>query len=342
MSVFRGLTVQNALKQFVKIFFAWCVSIVILSFLFLVYYIMPVHEKNINGGTDYVWQPNSFWVKMTEGVSFGRLDSLGFNNDSVVNNPDVLVLGSSHMEAMEVLQYENTSALLQHFLKGKYSVYNKGISGHSFYKVCQYLPVNLNMYHNKPKYVFIESSTINISREHVEQIFSKKIKNKKSYDTGFIGTLQKIPFFRLIYLQYDSGLFKIFTPNRGKKINAQNKNDVIDPKPYHQLFEYLENLEKEYGTQIIIAYHPTGKIQKDGSIEFKASERLKLFSQVSKKYGITFVDLTDDFEKMFYTEYHVAHGFVTGRLEYGHLNRYGHECMAKAVYKSIMELEKEN
>ena len=321
---------------------AWIVSAVILSLLLLLYSVTPVHVENTKGNTDYVWTPNSIWIKATEGIAFGQYDAQGFNNENVIENPDILILGSSHMEASNVLQTENAAYILKELLKEKYSVYNMGISGHHFFKTCQYLPKNLSLFSKSPKYIVIETSTVNVSEKNIDDIKNKTVKHTKSYDSGIIGTLQKVPYFRLVYFQYDGGLLKIFAPNREKKKFAQSKDDVIDPKPYHQLFEYLRNLEKEYGTQIIIAYHPTGKIQKDGSIEFKSSERKNLFSRISKEYGITFVDLTDDFEKMFYEEHHVAHGFVTGKIGSGHLNRYGHECMAKAVYKSIKELEKEN
>ena len=321
---------------------AWIVSAVIISLLLLLYSVTPIHVENIKGNTDYVWKPNSIWIKATEGIAFGQYDAQGFNNKNVVENPDVLVLGSSHMEATNVLQTENAAYILGELLKEKYSIYNMGISGHHFYKVCQYLPKNMSLFSKAPKYVVIETSAVSVSEKNIDDIKNKKVKHTKSYDTGIIGALQKVPYFRLVYLQSSKGLLKIFVPDRKKKKSVQNKDDEIDQKPYHQLFEYLKNIEKEYGTQIIIAYHPTGKIQKDGSIEFKPSERKKLFNQISKEYEITFVDLTDDFEKMFYEEHHVAHGFVTGKIGSGHLNRYGHECMAKAVYKTIKELEKEN
>ncbi|WP_073116456.1 hypothetical protein [Fibrobacter sp. UWCM] len=83
-----------------KFFLAGITAILLLSILIAGYYTIPVHSPNIQGGTDFVWEPNSFWIKQTEGISFGRLDAHGFNNDSVINNPDILILGSSHMEKM--------------------------------------------------------------------------------------------------------------------------------------------------------------------------------------------------------------------------------------------------
>ena len=63
----------------------------------------PLREKSRYENTDYVWEPNTFWGGMNEGVSFGVIDGQGFNNQSVVEHPDILVLGSSHTEGRNVM-----------------------------------------------------------------------------------------------------------------------------------------------------------------------------------------------------------------------------------------------
>lgn len=324
-----------------KILAAWVVAVILLSLIFVFYYIRPVHIDNARGDSDYVWPSYSYWVTLTEGVSVGHFDSLGFNNALVIKNPDILVLGSSHMEGTNVMQNEVAPYLLGDALKGIYSVYNKGISGHNFYKTCQYLPVNLEMYENVPKYVVLESSTVDIKQKNIDEILSKKVKHTQSYSSGIIGTMQKVPFFRLLYMQTAGGLLKLFIPSKVTKPSDSQASASFDKTPYYELFKYLRSIENKFGTEIIIAYHPTGKIQKDGTILFKPSEKKDLLKKVADENGITFVDLTADFEKMYYQDHHVAHGFVTGKLESGHLNKYGHAAMASALYKTIVGMEKE-
>ena len=324
-----------------KILAAWVVATILLSLIFVFYYIRPVHIDNARGDTDYVWPSYSYWVTLTEGVSVGHFDSLGFNNASVINNPDVLVLGSSHMEATNVMQNEVAPYILGKALKGIYTVYNKGISGHNFYKTCQYLSANLEMYERAPKYVVIESSVVAVDKKNIDEILSKKVKHTQSYSSGIIGTMQKVPFFRLLYMQTAGGLLKLFIPSKAKKPSDSQISAFFDKTPYYELFKYLRSVEDKFGTEIIIAYHPTGKIQKDGTILFKPLEKKDLLKKVADENGITFVDLTDDFEKMYYLEHHVAHGFITGKLESGHLNKYGHAAMASALYKTIVNMDKE-
>lgn len=335
--------IKKSTKNFVRILISALFSVFFTSLLLLFYYTLPLHYENTRGDTDYVWQPNSFWIRMTEGISVGSFDSLGFNNTSVIDNPDILVLGSSHIEAAQVMQNENTAFLLNKAFSGKYSVYNKGISGHNFTKICQYLSRNLEIYNVPPKIVILETSTTNITNKNINDILTKKVKHTQSHTSGIIGLMQRVPFFRLLYMQIDHGILNIFIPKKTKQVTTHKSNTAhqsVDIEPYNQLFDYLSTLEKEYGTQIIIVYHPTGKLQKDGSIKFESSEKKNIFQKTAKENCITFVDLTDDFKKMYYEEHHVAHGFITGKLEYGHLNKYGHATMAKALYRTILDMEK--
>ena len=303
----------------------------------------PVHIENVQGGTDYVWPPYSYWVTLTEGISVGHYDAQGFNNKSVVENPDILVLGSSHMEGTNIFPSEAAPYLLGKYLKGTYSVYNKGVAGHDFFKIAQYLPINIELYKKNPKFIVLETSTVDVRKKNIDDILSGNVKYTKSHSVGIVGMMQKVPFFRLLYMQMKGGLLNIFFPSQKKNTATAElgKDDFLDILPYENLFNYFHSIEDKFGTEIIIVYHPTGKIQKDGSILYQPSERKDLFGELADEHGITFVDLTTDFEKMYYQEHHVAHGFVTGKLGSGHLNKYGHAVMAKALCKTIVDMQKE-
>jgi hypothetical protein len=347
-----GESVMKVAKVCFKVIAAGLVSIVIICGLLFFYNILPVHEENTKGNTDYVWPPNSIWVKATEGISFGKNDANGFNNISVVENPDIIILGSSHMEATNVMQDENAAYLLSKRLTEKYSVYNMGISGHNFFKVCQYIPANLKLYDKTPKMVIIETSTVDISQNSVDEVISSSVEHTPSHNTGIIGKLQKVPFLRALYHQMEGGLLDLFMPkpneekaveNNGQTASQEEDNlsSVIDHAAYTELFSYLRKMEEEYDTQILIFYHPTEKLMSDGTIYFDRSEYLKEFTEYANNYDITFIDMTDRFEKMYYEENHVAHGFCTGQLATGHINKYGHAAVADELYKAINKLEED-
>lgn len=88
-----------------------------------------------------------------------------------------------------------------------------GVSGHDFFKVCQYLPANLELYDRAPKIVIIETSTVNISQSNVDEVIESSVYYTPSHNTGIIGILQRVPFFRTLYHQIKGGLLNLFMPD---------------------------------------------------------------------------------------------------------------------------------
>lgn len=336
---------MKPIKTLFKTVLAGLTALAILCVLMLGYYFIPLRENNSKQNTDYVWAKNTPWVSLTEGVSFGVTDADGFINKDVVENPDILFLGSSHTESMNVLQNENMCALLNDKFDGKYSAYNMGISGHTIYKVVQYLNITLNIYPKAPKYTIIETSDVALIDSSVQQALSGEVKKTKVVDTGLLYQMQKVPYFRMMYHQLDTGMLDMLIDK--KKANNATANAKpkevekveIDEKPYGEMLGYLQKLEKEYNTQIIVMFHPFETINADGSISFAQAEYAEIFSKVAQKNGIGFVDMTEDFEKMYYEENHVPHGFSTGEMGAGHINKYGHAAIADRLYRYIESSE---
>lgn len=327
-----------------KAILAGIVAVIILSVILMPYSFTPVHISNDLKNTDYVWPDNSYWMKMTEGVSFGKFDANGYNNLSVVDNPDIIIVGSSHMEAANVMQDKNLGYLLNEKLKNKYSVYNMGISGHHLFKVCQYLPETLEVYDIPPKVVIVETSDVEVTAKDVNNVIEKTVEFTPSHNSGIVAMMQKVPFFRLAYHQIDSGLLKLFMPANTQtavESNGTSNIDKIDGQAYDDLFTYLESLSDKYKTEIIIFYHPFGMLQDDGTINFDSTEHLDAFSSAAKEHNINFVDMTQKFEEMYYEENHVPHGFNTGQISSGHINAYGHSAIADMMIDEINRLEGE-
>ena len=338
---------MKPIKTLFRTVLAGLTALAILCVLMLGYYFIPLRENNSKQNTDYVWAKNTPWVSLTEGVSFGMTDADGFINKDVVENPDILFLGSSHTESMNVLQSENMCALLNDKFDGKYSAYNMGISGHTIYKVVQYLNATLIIYPKVPKYVIIETSDVALTDSPVQQALSGEVKKTKVVDTGLLYQMQKVPYFRMMYHQLDTGMLDMLAdkkkPNNATtnaKPEAVEKLE-IDEKPYDEMLGYLQKMEKEYDTQIIVLFHPFETINADGSISFAQADYAEIFSKVAQKYGIGFVDMTEDFEKMYNEEHHVPHGFSTGEIGAGHINKYGHAAIADRLYRYIESLEVE-
>ena len=95
------------------------VAVALLCLIFAFYGLIPVHITNPRGNTDYIWPSGSVYFKTSEGIAWGRFDDNGFNNPSVIEFPDILILGSSHMEGSNLLQSENATAVLNNLLENR-------------------------------------------------------------------------------------------------------------------------------------------------------------------------------------------------------------------------------
>ena len=119
----------------IKVMGAGIIAVAILNILCLFYYNIPIHQRNPNGATDYIWETEKFYSRGTEGFAWGKTDKNGYNNKKIPEKIDILLMGSSHMEAFNVSQNKNTAVLLQDMLKEsglEEGVYNIGTSGHEF------------------------------------------------------------------------------------------------------------------------------------------------------------------------------------------------------------------
>ncbi len=333
------------LKQFLLILLSGITAILILNSIILFYFRQPVHLANPDKSTDYIWEPNAIWSKMTEGISWGKIDANGFVNKKVIENPDVLILGSSHMEAINVFQNQNTVSVLQdNLLKNNipFSVYNKGISGHHFLKCCKYLEKNAKQ--NCLKYIIIETDSIKFSSADYNNLINDKIDFTPSYSSGLLYYFQKFPILRLIATQYKLGLKNVFY----KRIHSSvvNKDTIIESEKcisenYDKLFSFIAEHSKN--KKIIIFYHPTGIPTQAGNLEYGSDlEYLNHFSKFAKKYGIVFLDLTEYTDELWNTEHKTTHGFCTGTAFRGHMNKYGHRIVADSIADVIIKMENQN
>ena len=336
---------KKIFMMLIKICGAGIVSIIILSILCFGYYFIPVHIENEKHNTDYTWPKNSIWIKGTEGFSYGRFDAQGYNNKEVIDNPDVIILGSSHAIGTQVQQEETFAAVLGEKLKDKYTVYNMGMDDHTLYNNSANLKRNLELYETPPKYVILETYNVYVLDSDVNNIVNDTFPVKKSYSNGIIGKLQRVPFFRLMYFQLTHGLAEKLLDKKvdsGFTNNVTNNEEIeiVEKESYEKLFSYYRNIEKKYNTKIIIIYHPILLMNEDGSVVGNTKkEDLEYFKYYSNKYNINFIDMTDDFINMYYNEYHLPNGFTTGLIGSGHINKYGHESMGIALYKKILEME---
>jgi len=204
------------------------------------------------------------------------------------------------------------------------------------------LDASLSLYDIPPKYVVIETSTVEMTGELASSVINHTVEFTESHSTGFIATLQWLPFFRVLYQNIRNGLLKRILPEI-KSVSEGEVSSVnieIDYDALETYFKYINDLAQKYGTKIIIVYHQRGTIDEEGNLVFGDNGYLSnAFAEKASGWGIYYIDLTNAFLKEYEVNHHVPHGFETGKLCKGHLNRYGHKVFAYSVADLITEIE---
>lgn len=308
---------------------------IVLNLFCLIYAYDGVHVTNSTGATDYAWEPKQLRATMREGFAWFSMDSHGFNNEKDYwEKPDVLLMGSSNMEAAQVAKNENTGALLNEMMPD-YTTYNIGMSGHTIYRCVDNLENALRV-HSPKKSVVLVTDSVDLSVEEMQTVTEGKSTPIPSYDSGLMYHMQKIPVVKMIYKQISDWIFL-----QGEASQVKKKEDRAEYK--EALTEFLGKASKiaeESGVTLMIVYQPPQYFDENGDISYEhLDENVALFKQECSRQNILFSDMTDDFTKMYEEEYLLPHGFSNASVIGGHLNKYGHKAIADEIVSHIRELE---
>ncbi len=340
---------MKTVKWFAKAFAAGVIAIMISSVFCYFYYNPGSHITSKTGATDYVWLPNKMTYRSTEGFGKAKTDKNGyfntFGNDDF--GFDILLMGSSHMEAGNVTETENTAYLINDILsENSISLYNIGISGHDFLRCVKNLPVAIEKFRPND-YVVIETSAVEFNADDVDALINGEMKNISSHDSGLLFELQKITALKLLYSQLEGAVESFFEQFEEKDNESSNGvgNDSPNPESeeyLNKLTEHIENIANENNVRIIVFYHPTLALNKDGTLSLSDDrESVRLFAEACKDEGIVFIDMTNEFCEMYETEHVLPHGFSNTSHGEGHLNKYGHRAIAKKISETVIQLKEE-
>lgn len=305
------------------------------------YYNVPIHYTNETGATEYKWESNKFFRKGTEGFAFGRTNNDGFNNllDYTPGEAiDILLMGSSHMEGMNVKPAENTAAVLNRLFAGEKYTYNIGTSGHTLIYCLSNLEAALESY-APGSYVVIESRTLSFETEELAALVEGTVPPIPSRTGGLVELLQRFPYLRLIYTKY--------LKDTAQESGVATETPVEPQEDMARMTALLQSALntaaescRTHGVQPIIVYDPTVYADDDGSGYTDTDpQALSAFRTGCENAGILFVDLTDSYLDLYQAEHRFPYGFANTTPGRGHMNRWGHKLFAQAVYDTIRDRE---
>lgn len=166
------------------------IAILLLSMFSMLYKHTSPHVEPIANETFYRWEAGSFTSTMEEGFAWINMDENGYNNLKCFDSIDVLLMGSSHMEAIQISTEDTVASKLNEFLP--YSTYNIGISGHSFIHCVNNLKSAIEVF--KPsKYVIIETYNVSPELDEMNAVIGGQLVPNDGSDSGIKRLIQYVP-----------------------------------------------------------------------------------------------------------------------------------------------------
>lgn len=316
-----------------KVLLAGVIAFIVLTLFCMVYDNVPIRYKNTDGATDCHWPAHKFYCRFTEGFSWGRTNNEGYNdlNDYTDDTSvDVLIMGSSHMQAFNVPKKLSTAGRLATLLPDK-TVYNIGMSSHVLLNCAQNISAAVQKY-TPSDYVVIETSRIFFPNDDLQKTLAFEYPRVPSYNSPLLVFLQEIHFLRRMYHQL---LYYIDQLAKTEEVAVEDMND---PELLSALLSRMADAVSSSGAKLIIAYHPGTVLEKDGSITFSTTEAEEdAFAALCEENGVYFVNMRDRFQREYDENHVLPNGFTNSAVGTGHMNRYGHEMMAEELYALMQE-----
>lgn len=327
---------KEVLQWLLKAGISSIISLAALSMITVVYSHTGIHVSNETGATDYKWKPYQFRSNMTEGFSWFRMNGEGFNNSfdfADVDGVDILLMGSSHMEAVNISKDKNAGYFLNESFP-EWTTYNIGISGHTIYQCADNLEAAVS-YYKPSKYVVIETNRVRLDEKQMEEVINYNLADIPSHDSGLRYAVQKyIPCFLPLYRELKNWM------SLSAAVEAkveESKDGVGNEKEYTALLEsFIKRIADTVDIgKVIIFYHPNTVIDEKGVLSEEGRDSSEEFAAICRKNGIIFVNMYEDFKELYERDHKLAHGFANTAVGVGHLNEEGHKVIASKLAEVI-------
>ncbi len=320
---------------------------VILSAFSLIYYNPPVAAPQPDKTTNSKFEENKSWSVMTEGFGYGKTDSSGYNNSYYdgCTDPDVVVIGSSQTEALQVGHRDNFVYLLNEMLAtdGKegndLKCINRGVSAHFFNVTSSNFKYVAEQYKNAD-YIVIEVNKVFFDAKTLDKMAEGGYHSDLAPRSKLYTLAQNIPAFRLLrlkineFMEKDGGAGNI-TPSADDIAYYSDKMNVV--------LADIAKISEQYGIKTVILCHNTIDIDKNTATPSKTTqEYYDAFEKCCEDNGIELLNATDAFCDNYEKTYQLPYGYSNTTPGTGHLNAHGHRVIAEVLYDRLNEAEGEN
>lgn len=342
-------------KQIIGWLGAFILSFLIVNGVMFFYFKRPAWISRDEGASTGIYYPERNIVYAYEGFGINETDQNGYVNPNVeLESKYILVMGSSHTQAKEVMAEERYSNLINQKItdENKLYVYNIAIDGNYYPTIVKHFEAALQEFPNSEA-VVIEIGHTDFEKQELENSlisvpFSKDtigsvlVKNMNFVEKGKALFKENIPLIVLLaYKQLSSidlGFDNMFWYTDSYEIpdnivesyyNSQDSKDALE--------QTIKKLKNSYSKPIIIMYHPEVKLLKDGRMEIVRDDGVDTFKAICEKYKISFLDMGGVFEDKYSSCLVYPYGFANTAPGTGHLNTDGHQMIAESLYEELMK-----
>lgn len=332
-----------------------------------------IQRENAYSGS--IRTPNSNIVRASEGYGINHVDAKGYLNDDRLPLSDhyILLMGSSHAEALQVMQQDNMASVLNNLIDPTVrTVYNLGTAGQTLPRIIEGFQAAMEEFPSADA-VLIEMSQMELSTDDFVRAMDQAKFDPASTGealTQSLNTERRIrndillsaPLVSLLRQQFESMNFgmqdafgidrlvaqanKLFAPKSAaeppQSSAAVNAGATAQPGYAEALNAALALIRSETDKPIILLYHPGVGILPDGTIAIDRDMRYyEDYRAACASNGIVFLDTGDAFLRAYEKDYSVPYGFANTTFLTGHLNKTGHRIVAEAFYEALTQLQEE-
>ena len=333
---------KKLIKEVMQWGIAFGIAAMVVSLLCFPYYRQTGWIERTGNATSAIWEPNTVLVNMVEGAGIVRVDENGYLNPmgAVLSEELVLCMGASYTQAKEVMPSESYVGILNEMLAQdeKLRVYNVSRDALFFPEMVQGVSAALSEF-PQTKVLVLETGNLDFSVEKLQNALEQRPYVEKERGTILIENISargKVKNAIKDYVPLLGVMKRQFSLMRGEGV-TEEEGEIAEDEYGDSLRNVFSLMQEEFSGQIIILYHPMVTLNENGTMSIDDSVMVDVFAKCCEEYGISFVDVGDDFLEDYENHYHVPYGYSNTTMGTGHINKWGHQVIARALYDAIEE-----
>lgn len=298
--------------------------------------------NTFNGPSPTGWRPGSVIIHGTEGYGVTKVDSNGYlNPEGRLMEGHILMLGSSHTQGKEVPSDQKYSVLVNdYFTKSNDLLYTYNIAsdGNFLPSLIKHFPAAIEAFPEAGT-ITLEIASTDFSVSELENALQQVQYDPQSSIVhqverlSFKGKLKNSikEYFPLLSLMKK----KLETKLAEQSDSNSTKRDSAD---YQVLLEdTMERIRGQFDGNIIFIYHPNVVFDEKGEASIAYSETWSLFRDACRENGINVIDMGPVFLDHYENARQLPYGFSNTTPGTGHLNKVGHQLIAKTLIEFLEE-----